>query len=96
MSIHKSKGLEFEAVAVMAVENEMFWGKPEDERASFFVAISRAKDRLLLTHVKARSRPSGVSYWRCDRTAHEEFLGYALQHDKSGMTRDLPGRHVDR
>ncbi len=26
MSIHKSKGLEFEAVAVMAVEHEMFWG----------------------------------------------------------------------
>jgi superfamily I DNA/RNA helicase len=42
MTIHKSHGLEFEAVAVVGVEDETFWGKAEDERAAFFVAISRA------------------------------------------------------
>jgi hypothetical protein len=49
MSIHKSKGLEFKAVAVIAVEHEMFWSDNDAERAVFFVGISRAKRQLLLT-----------------------------------------------
>ena len=41
MSIHKSKGLEFDAVVVPVVEHEMFFGDPGEARAVFFVAISR-------------------------------------------------------
>jgi len=77
MSIHKSKGLEFHAVAVIAVEHEMFWGNHDDERAAFFVAISRAKQRLLLTHVRTRQSPPGARRWRTDRTPYQEFLDYA-------------------
>lgn len=49
MSIHKSKGLEFDNVIVLGVEQETFWSDPEAERSAFFVGISRAKRRLLLT-----------------------------------------------
>ena len=57
MSIHKSKGLEFDAVAVVAIEHEMYFGKPDDARAAFFVGISRAKRELLLTHAGIRRVP---------------------------------------
>lgn len=77
MTIHKSKGLEFAAVAVPAVEHEMFWGDADAARAQFFVAISRAKEHLLLTHVDSRSRPDRVTYWSAHRNAYQEFLAYA-------------------
>lgn len=77
MSIHKSKGLEFDTVIVMGVEEETFWGKIEEERSAYFVGISRAKDRLLLTVCDHRDRPQGATRWASERTAHAEFLEYA-------------------
>ena len=77
LTIHKSKGLEFENVFVMACEEETFFGAIEPERSAFFVAISRAKDRLYVTCAKHRPRPAGMSgRWEVTRTPHEEFLGY--------------------
>ena len=79
MSIHKSKGLEFEVVIVLGVEAETFWGKVADERSAFFVAISRAKKRLYLTYCDERARPSGFPRrWNAERSPHAEFLGYAM------------------
>jgi superfamily I DNA/RNA helicase len=40
MSIHKSKGLEFDTVIMMGVEEETFWGKIDEERSAHFVGIS--------------------------------------------------------
>lgn len=77
MSIHKSKGLEFESVIVLGVENETFWGSIEAERSAFFVGISRAKHRLTLTVSDYRKRPEGSSRWAQSRTPHQEFLSYA-------------------
>ena len=80
MSIHKSKGLEFEAVIVLGVENEMFWSGIAKERSVFFVGISRARKHLLLTHCDQRARPPDFPRPRWDvvRTPQLEFLGYAL------------------
>lgn len=79
MSIHKSKGLEFEAVIMPAIEKEAFFGKIADERAAFFVGISRAKSILVLTTSSERARPSGhTKRWDEHRTPQEEFLGYAI------------------
>ncbi|NEJ24248.1 AAA family ATPase [Rhizobium leguminosarum] len=81
MSIHKSKGLEFDTVVVMGVEAETFWGNPVDERSAYFVAISRAKERLILSVTSNRERPEGwPSHRRWDivRAPHAEFLDYAL------------------
>lgn len=77
MSIHKSKGLEFHAVIVMGVENETFWGKIAEERSAFFVGISRAKQRLVLTICEHRDRPDGAKNWSTERSPQEEFVGYA-------------------
>lgn len=77
MSIHKSKGLEFHTVIMMGVEKETFWGKIAEERPAFFVGISRAKQRLVLTICEHRDRPEGAKNWSADRTPHEEFVGYA-------------------
>lgn len=77
MSIHKSKGLEFDTVIMMGVEEETFWGKIDEERAAYFVGISRAKRRLLLTVCEHRAKPEGAARWDTGRTEHEEFLGYA-------------------
>jgi superfamily I DNA/RNA helicase len=77
MSIHKSKGLEFDTVVVLGVERETFWGDADAERSAYFVGISRAKRRLFLTACELRERPDGAKYWNVDRTQHDEFIGYA-------------------
>lgn len=78
MTIHKSKGLEFDSVVLLGVEAQTFWGSQEDERAAFFVGISRAKRLLLLTVAQRRQRPSGfMRRWDEVRRPHVEFLGYA-------------------
>jgi superfamily I DNA/RNA helicase len=77
MSIHKSKGLEFDTVIMMGLEEEMFWGKIDDERSAYFVGISRAKNRLVLTFCDRRDRPQGATRWTSELTAHAEFLEYA-------------------
>jgi superfamily I DNA/RNA helicase len=77
MSIHKSKGLEFDTVIVLGVEKQTFWGEAEAERSAYFVAISRAKRRLFLTACDQRHRPDGVRRWDVGRTEHAEFIGYA-------------------
>ncbi len=77
MSIHKSKGLEFDTVVVLGVENQTFWSDPDAERSAFFVGISRAKRRLYLTVCERRERPDGAGRWQIDRTEHDEFIGYA-------------------
>ena len=78
MTIHKSKGLEFDTVVLLGVENETFWGKVDEERCVYFVGISRAKRRLILTHADYRSRPSMcINRWNSTRTPQQEFISYA-------------------
>lgn len=77
MSIHKSKGLEFDTVIVLGVEDQTFWGDKGAERSAYFVAVSRAKRRLFLTVCDHRDRPNGVKRWDANRTEHAEFIGYA-------------------
>ena len=76
LTIHKSKGLEFETVVVLGVEEDLFWGDAAAEE--FFVAISRAKTELLLTWADYRAKPSTpVKRWAEQRTPHARFLAYA-------------------
>lgn len=52
MTIHKSKGLEFETVIFLGLEDSQWWGfryRPDEEKRAFFVAFSRAKKRVLFT-----------------------------------------------
>ncbi|ALN83702.1 uvrD/REP helicase N-terminal domain protein [Lysobacter capsici] len=77
MSIHKSKGLEFDTVLMFGVETQTFWGDQDAERSAYFVGISRAKRRLYLTVCEERERPEEAKYWKVMRTEHDEFVGYA-------------------
>lgn len=78
LSIHKSKGLEFDSVVILGVEDQTFWGKADEERCAFFVGMSRAKRRLVMTVSAHRETPPSNPYrWREKRSAHAEFLGYA-------------------
>nr|WP_315205335.1 ATP-dependent helicase [uncultured Albidiferax sp.] len=78
LTIHKSKGLEFNSVIILGVETQTFWGKPEEERCAFFVGVSRAKQRLILTMSECRQTPPSNPYrWAQRRTTHAEFLAYA-------------------
>ena len=79
LTIHKSKGLEFDTVVILAVEDQSFWGEEDAERCAFFVGISRAKQRLMLTVSDRRDTPSSnPRRWKENRTPHSEFLGYAM------------------
>lgn len=80
MSIHKSKGLEFDTVVVLGVESQTFWGDQDAERSAYFVGISRAKRRLYLTVCEQREQPEGARYWKVARAEHDEFLRYATHY----------------
>ena len=57
MTIHKSKGLEYEAVYFLGLEDSAFWNfnkQPEEDKSAFFVALSRAKSYLIFTYCKFR------------------------------------------
>lgn len=52
MTIHKSKGLEFDTVFLVGFDDQSFWSfrdSPEETTASLFVAISRAKKNFITT-----------------------------------------------
>ena len=79
LTIHKSKGLEFDSVIIMAVENEIFFGNQDENRCAFFVGVSRAKNRLVLTYADQRQRPADYGRrWDVIRSAQSEYIGYAM------------------
>lgn len=57
MTVHKSKGLEYETVYFIGLEDSAFWSfknQPEEDRCTFFVALSRAKTEIVFTFCKHR------------------------------------------
>ncbi|WEJ84996.1 UvrD-helicase domain-containing protein [Kluyvera intermedia] len=85
LTIHKSKGLEFDSVIIMAVENEIFFGNQDENRCAFFVGVSRAKRRLILTHADERQRPANAKRWNVNRTAQSEYIGYVTPYKNSNF-----------
>ncbi|MFD2256873.1 UvrD-helicase domain-containing protein [Luteolibacter algae] len=78
LTIHKSKGLEFDTVIILGVENQNFWGTHDEKLCAFFVGVSRAKKRLVMTCSSERPRPDGhTGTWHKFREPQEEFLGFA-------------------
>lgn len=79
LTIHKSKGLEFDSVIMLAIEEETFFGSVDAERCAFFVGVSRAKRRLVLTHADQRPRPANYAKrWNVVRRPQQEYIKYAL------------------
>lgn len=84
MTIHKSKGLEYDSVYFMGLEDSAFWNfkkQPEEDRCAFFVALSRAKRKITFTYCEKRYN---FKYSKQNKSMINEF--YELL-KKPGMTR---------
>ncbi len=86
MTIHNAKGLEFRAVFIVGVEEEIFPSSRsieeqgiEEERRLFYVGITRAEERLVLTHASSR-----LLWGRTTHNLPSRFLD------------ELPGGQVER
>ncbi len=68
MTIHTAKGLEWPVVVVAGMEDGLFplsraaesLDGLEEERRLFYVALTRAKDKIYLTHARARRRGGDI------------------------------------
>ena len=63
MTIHKSKGLEYHTVIFIGLEDGAFWTfqrQPDEDKCAFFVALSRAKERVIFTFSKQREGRFGI------------------------------------
>jgi len=75
MTIHASKGLEFDAVFITGLEQGLFPSlredtrDPEEERRLFYVAVTRARKRLFLSYAGER-----MKYGSRERALASEFL----------------------
>ena len=69
MTVHNAKGLEFEVVFMTGMEHSVFphyfaledENGIEEERRLFYVAITRAKNKLYLTYSKRRRVNTGIA-----------------------------------
>ena len=64
MTIHKSKGLEYHTVIFVGLEDSAFWtynSQSNEDNCAFFVALSRAKERVVFTFSKTRKDKYGRS-----------------------------------
>lgn len=64
MTIHKSKGLEFDTTIFMGIDDNAWWSyKPGDTEglSTFFVAFSRAKHRAIFSYCQQRGQRAKVA-----------------------------------
>ncbi len=96
MTIHSAKGLEFPVVFLPGMEESLFPGyrsvedpdELEEERRLAYVAITRAKRKLYITHVHERMLNGSTQYNKLSRFA-EEIPPWLLERsDKSFAGRD--------
>jgi DNA helicase-2/ATP-dependent DNA helicase PcrA len=70
MTIHSAKGLEFPVVFITGLEEDIFPLSPrfdsdskiEEERRLFYVALTRAKEKVYLSYARSRYRFGEVAY----------------------------------
>lgn len=80
MTIHKSKGLEYTDVYFVGLEDAAFWtfkNQSDEDRCSFFVALSRAKEKIAFTYCSYRETLPFKNY-----SSHEdiqEFFDLLIQ-----------------
>ena len=79
MTVHSAKGLEFPVVFLPGMEEEIFPGgrsvinteELEEERRLAYVAVTRAKQRLYITHARERLMFGKTSYNRLSKFVSE-------------------------
>lgn len=64
LTMHKSKGLEYDTVIMQGLDDSTWWSHdPENPEGlcTLFVALSRAKERVIFTHCSSRGELDGVA-----------------------------------
>ncbi|MBR3611644.1 MAG: UvrD-helicase domain-containing protein [Oscillospiraceae bacterium] len=103
MTLHSAKGLEFENVFVIGVEEGVFPGmqaiydmnEMEEERRLAYVGITRAKKNLFLTAAASRMIFGQTSHNRLSRFAQEIPEEYKEFHDESESSRRSISYHFE-
>ncbi len=97
LTLHAAKGLEFPVVFIVGLEDGLLplhWSEPDEaamaeERRLFYVGMTRAKDRLILSRARQR-------FWRgrVQTLAASPFLddieSELVKHQRSELTRRTP------
>ena len=84
MTVHAAKGLEFDTVFIVGMEEQLFPSmmaydsarQMEEERRLLYVAITRAEKRCLLSYAKSRFRFGKVEYGMPSRFLKDIDRGY--------------------
>ncbi len=98
MTIHSSKGLEFKQVFVVGMEEDLFPSQMmmqsredlEEERRLFYVATTRAKEKLYLSYAVTRYRFGRLLNCEPSRFL-EEVDPRCIKVNKKASSRDMPG-----
>jgi DNA helicase-2/ATP-dependent DNA helicase PcrA len=106
MTVHGAKGLEFDRVLLTGMEEEMFPYKGvdpsqreelEEERRLAYVAITRARKHLVMTHTQIRQIFGKTRWNRPSRFLGELPSGVAERRVTTAMAGEMrAGRYVDR
>jgi DNA helicase II / ATP-dependent DNA helicase PcrA len=85
LTVHASKGLEFPYVFLVGMEEGLFpnyraldEGNLDEERRLFYVAVTRAKDKLIISNAKTRYK-YGKSEYQLESTFLEEIPDELLE-----------------
>ncbi|SDD79472.1 DNA helicase-2 / ATP-dependent DNA helicase PcrA [Algoriphagus faecimaris] len=99
MTIHSSKGLEFKQVFVVGMEEDLFPSQMmmqsredlEEERRLFYVASTRAMDKLYLTYALTRYRFGRLLNCEPSRFLEEVDPATIKVNKRMSATREMPG-----
>jgi DNA helicase-2/ATP-dependent DNA helicase PcrA len=94
LTVHSAKGLEFPIVFLSGLEEEIFPlanrfsedSSVEEERRLFYVALTRAENKVYLSHARSRYRFGEVAYQSRSRFI-DEILASAIQEINGGIGR---------
>ena len=104
MTVHGAKGLEFEHVFLTGMEEDMFPYKSmedrgeedvEEERRLAYVALTRARRHLLITHTATR-QIFGKTRWGTPSRFVSDLPREATVHKQTRGARVTPQRFIDR
>lgn len=98
MTVHSAKGLEFPAIFVVGLEEELFpnamaqnsMRELEEERRLFYVAITRAKDFCMLSFAKSRYKYGSFEFCEPSRFIKEidqRFMQFSGGAQRAGQAR---------
>ncbi len=94
LTVHSSKGLEFPIVFISGLEEEIFPlanrfsedSTVEEERRLFYVAVTRAEQKIFLSHARSRYRFGEVAYQSRSRFI-DEIAPSTIQEINGGIGR---------